>query len=325
MLWKILIGLGALLAGVWAFNTSLFTAPAEDARTRILSHRGVYQTYHKEDLGVQDCTATRIYEPTHSLLENTIPSIRAAFAAGADVVEIDVHITKDKNFAVFHDWDAECRTGVTGKIETFTSAELKTLDIGHGYTHEGGETFPFRGQYAGQMLMLDEVFDAFPDGRFLVNLKSNSLRDGEVFADLVLAHSRWAENIAAFYGGPRAIAAASDKLPAHIGFSRQSTTACLKDYVLWGWTGQMPERCHKTQILVPMNYAPYLWGWPHKFTNRMRAVGSTVYLAGSYEGRRAGSDGINTLEIAAKVPDNFDGFVWTDRVEEIAPYLAARD
>ena len=42
--------------------------------------------------------------------------MQAGFAAGADVVELDVHPTTDGEFAVFHDWTLDCRTdghGVT--------------------------------------------------------------------------------------------------------------------------------------------------------------------------------------------------------------------
>ena len=36
--------------------------------------------------------------------------MRAAFDSGADVVELDVHLTPDGKFAVFHDWTLDCRT-----------------------------------------------------------------------------------------------------------------------------------------------------------------------------------------------------------------------
>ncbi|SCM79097.1 hypothetical protein KL86SPO_20397 [uncultured Sporomusa sp.] len=35
------------------------------------------------------------FEHEHPYLENTIASMEAAFQAGADIVELDVHITKD--------------------------------------------------------------------------------------------------------------------------------------------------------------------------------------------------------------------------------------
>jgi len=297
MLRKIICGLGTLIFAVWAFNTSLFTPPAEDGEMQFLAHRGVHQTYSREDLGIHACTATRIYEPTHGHLENTLASMRAAFEVGADVVEIDIHWTKDKHFAVFHDWDVGCRTEASGKVDTFTRAELKALDIGYGYTADGGKTFPFRGQFVGAMPMLEDVFEAFPDKKFLINLKANNTQEGEALQPVF-------EGMA--------------------GFSRASTKACLIGYVKWGWTGHIPQACKQTKLMIPLDYAPYLWGWPHKFTNRMKAAGTDVYLAGPYNGRRAGSAGINTPEAADRVSADFDGFIWTDRIEVIAPYLAAK-
>lgn len=321
MVQKIIVGMILLAIAIWAVNTSAFTKPPENTKTRILAHRGIHQSYNRNDLGLHDCTATRIGEPAHGFLENTIPSMRGAIEAGADIVEIDIHRTEDGHFAVFHDWDVGCRTEAEGKIETFTRAELKTLDIGHGYSADGGMTFPFRGRFVGAMPMLSEVFSNFPDGRFLVNLKSNNRAEGEAFAALVLENPDWANNIYGFYGGPRTVEGAAARLPQHIGFSTQSTKTCLKDYALWGWSGCVPDACRDTQLLVPINYAPFLWGWPHKFTARMRAAGSEVLLAGPYTRKRAGSGGINDADIAAKVPDDFDGVIWTDRAEHMANWL----
>jgi glycerophosphoryl diester phosphodiesterase len=72
--------------------------------------------------------------------------MRAAFNAGADVVEIDVHPTNDGHFAVIHDWTLDCRTNGRGVTRKHSLAELKTLDAGYGYTADGGKTFPFRCQ-----------------------------------------------------------------------------------------------------------------------------------------------------------------------------------
>ncbi|EEM80197.1 Glycerophosphoryl diester phosphodiesterase [Bacillus thuringiensis serovar huazhongensis BGSC 4BD1] len=85
------------------------------------------------------CTAERIHEPEHSYLENTIPSMEAAFKAGADLVEFDVQPTKDNNFVIFHDWTLDCRTNGKGVTRDFTTKELQALDIGYGYTADGGK------------------------------------------------------------------------------------------------------------------------------------------------------------------------------------------
>ena len=115
----------------------------------LLAHRGLAQTFTREDLERDTCTATRINPPEHAFIENTLPSMEAAFAAGADVVEFDVHPTTDGQFAVFHDWTLDCRTEGNGKTRDHAMADLKRLDVGYGYTADGGKTFPLRGKGVG--------------------------------------------------------------------------------------------------------------------------------------------------------------------------------
>jgi glycerophosphoryl diester phosphodiesterase len=134
----------ALMAtGIWLNNTSLFDPPPSDARSRVLAHRGVYQTFPTDELDNETCTATLIASPQHPFLENTIVSMRAAFDSGAEVVELDVHLTPDGRFAAFHDWTLDCRTDGSGITELTSFDHLKTLDIGHGYRADGGRAFRF--------------------------------------------------------------------------------------------------------------------------------------------------------------------------------------
>ena len=323
MVWKILMGLGVFVGGVWLFNASWLVGPAEDGATRLIAHRGVHQTYSPIGLQNDSCTAERIYPPAHSFLENTIPSMQAAFAAGADIVELDVHLTTDGHWAVFHDWTLDCRTDGAGRTRDAARSDLKALDIGYGYTADDGETFPFRGQGIGLMPMLDEVIDAFPDGRFLVNFKSNNPEEGEAFAAFLKAQANWQDNVVGVYGGPRAVIAAREGLDGLKGFERAQLKTCLVRYLAFGWTGHVPGACRDTTIMIPVSHARWLWGWPHKFTMRMKRAGTTVYLTGPHGGRSF-STGIDTPELAETVPEDFDGYVWTNRIELVGPYLHER-
>lgn len=179
------------MKGVWLLvlltATALYFANAswlaplpENTRIRFIAHRSVHQIFDRTGLNNNSCTAKQIARPVHTLLENTLASMRAAFAAGAEVVELDVHPTKDNRFAVFHDRTLQCRTNGTGRARDHLLAELKALDIGYGYTADGGATFPLRGKGVGLMPSLDEVFDAFPDRRFLINFKSHDAREGDL-------------------------------------------------------------------------------------------------------------------------------------------------
>ncbi|MEU6377080.1 glycerophosphodiester phosphodiesterase family protein [Streptomyces sp. NPDC046909] len=64
--------------------------------------------------------------------ENTLRSFVAAEQAGFDVIELDLHLSKDGALVVMHDTDVDRTTDGTGPIAEKTLAELRALDAGRG-------------------------------------------------------------------------------------------------------------------------------------------------------------------------------------------------
>ena len=64
--------------------------------------------------------------------ENTMLSYRKAFEAGVDMLEIDLHLTKDGQLAMIHDRTLDRTTNGTGPVCEFTLAQLQDLDAGQG-------------------------------------------------------------------------------------------------------------------------------------------------------------------------------------------------
>lgn len=62
--------------------------------------------------------------------ENTISSFRKAIELGANGIELDLQITKDKQIVIFHDKLIDKKSNGIGKIEDYTYEELKMLDFG---------------------------------------------------------------------------------------------------------------------------------------------------------------------------------------------------
>lgn len=308
--------LGALAAALFANASfwSWYRAP-----TVLLAHRGLAQTYHREGLTNDTCTATRIYPPEHPYLENTIPSMQAAFAAGADIVEFDVHPTTDGAFAVFHDWTVDCRTEGKGVTRKHTLAELKALDIGYGYTADGGKTFPFRGKGVGLMPSLDEVLAAFPDKRFLINVKSRDPNEGRALAERLLQLPAEQRARLMAYGGDDPMRELNARIPAMPTTSRQKVMACGTRYLAVGWSGHVPEACRNTIMLVPVNAGWLLWGWPNLFFERMERAGSRVFITGPYGPGEIGTSGIDSDADVARLPEGFSGGIWTNRIDRVGP------
>jgi glycerophosphoryl diester phosphodiesterase len=309
----------AFAAAVYLNNTS-FLAEHREGKPLLLAHRGIAQRFDETDLKNDTCTATRMLPPKHDYLENTIRSMQAGFDAGADVVEIDVHPTRDGQFAVFHDWTLDCRTDGHGVTRKHSMTEMKTLDIGYGYTADGGKSFPFRGKGIGLMPTLDEVFSTFPDKHLLINVKSRDPLEGEKLAAVLngLPAERRAKIIV--YGGNEPIdrlrQLASDIRTA----SRDSLMGCLTGYIGYGWTGILPDDCKNVMMLVPINYAPWLWGWPDRFLNRMQDANTQVFVIGPYHGGGF-STGIDNAERFAQLPANYSGGIWTNEIETIADLM----
>lgn len=66
--------------------------------------------------------------------ENTLTAFKAGIEAGADMIELDIHMTKDGHILVCHDETVDRTTNGKGRINEMTLAEIKKLKV---KTHEG--------------------------------------------------------------------------------------------------------------------------------------------------------------------------------------------
>ncbi|MEW9672752.1 glycerophosphodiester phosphodiesterase family protein [Ammoniphilus sp. 3BR4] len=306
-----------LISFIYINNSSLLTE-SRDEDPFLLAHRGMSQTFHMEGITADTCTAKRIYEPEHPFLENTIASMEAAFKAGADIVELDIHPTTDGKFAVFHDWTLECRTNGKGVTREHTMEELKQLDIGYGYTADNGKTYPFRGKGVGLMPSLEEVLTHFPEQSFLIHMKSNDPKEGEQLAEFLAKLPKNRLGQFTVYGGDEPIITLKEGLPEIRVMSKLTMKNCLIPYIAVGWTGYVPASCENTQLHIPESIAPWLWGFPSKFLNRMADSNTRVILVAGGGGFSEGFDKKEDLE---RVPINYFGGIWTNRIVMIAPIL----
>src|SRR4051812_33214243 len=95
--------------------------------------------------------------------ENTMAAIDLAWRNGADAVEIDVHVTRDGQLILCHDFDTARTCGQKLIIKDHTLAELQKLDAG---IWKGDE---FRGE---KMPTIDDALASIPDSkRMFVEIK----------------------------------------------------------------------------------------------------------------------------------------------------------
>lgn len=314
---RIVISLLIFFAFLYVNNSS-FLSPVRDEKPFLLAHRGLAQTFPLEGIESDTCTARIINEPEHPYLENTIPSMKAAFAAGADIVELDVHPTTDGEFAVFHDWTLDCRTDGNGVTREHSMEELKRLDIGYGYTADGGKTFPFRGNGRGMMPTLKEVLTQFPERAFLIHIKSNDRNEGVLLAEYLNRFPEKRLESLIVYGGDEPISAFKEMRPDVRVMSKERLKSCLLTYMAIGWTGYIPKSCENSMLLIPEKVAKFLWGFPTTFQERMKKVHTIVVLIAG-DGRW--SEGFDDVEDLKRLPENYQGGIWTNRIDQIGAVI----
>lgn len=117
--------------------------------------------------------------------ENTLEAFRQAVEGyGADMLEMDVHLTADGEVVVIHDESVDRTTDGAGPVAEMTLPEIQDLDAGYRFTDLGGG-HSFRGQGVA-IPTFRAVLEAFPDTRLNVECKCG--RVAEPLVRIIVEH-----------------------------------------------------------------------------------------------------------------------------------------
>ena len=103
--------------------------------------------------------------------ENTIYTYQRAMELGVDVLEIDIHLTKDNHLAVIHDKTVDRTTDGSGPVDSFNLVDLQKLDAGYRWSDDQRNSYPLRGKGL-KIPSLAEVFQSFPRMRINIEIKN---------------------------------------------------------------------------------------------------------------------------------------------------------
>lgn len=120
-------------------------------------------------------TAGRVWNVAHQGGEllwpsNTMLAFRNAAALGVDMLDTDMHATRDGVLVLAHDDTLDRLTDTKGRIGDMTLEQVRAADAGHTLSLDGGQTFPFRGQGV-RVATLSELLGAFPDMPLSIEIK----------------------------------------------------------------------------------------------------------------------------------------------------------
>ncbi|MCB2050402.1 MAG: hypothetical protein KDE63_03135 [Novosphingobium sp.] len=308
---RLVAPLVAIVVGLGLMNASAL-APMPKGTARFMAHTAVSQQLRQNELKGGECLARYMAPPLHRFLENTLPAIVEAGRLGADLVEVDVLPSADGTMMLFHDAELDCRSDGHGPARAQTEAALRKLDVGYGWTANGGKTFPLRGQYRGTMPSVSDAFTARPNGAFLFNFKSDNPQEADLLAAALKAAGR--DPVAhgdAFFGNGPPVERIGRIYPDAWHFDVNRAIACSKSYARWGWLGITPNVCKGAALIVPVNRTGWFAGWPNRTIARMEAVGAQVIITGPYDGRSFNS-GLDLPEQVKAIPPHFSGYVWIE-------------
>ncbi|NND89294.1 MAG: glycerophosphodiester phosphodiesterase [Granulosicoccus sp.] len=170
--------------------------------------------------------------------ENTAEAFELALDYGADVLEIDVRLSRDGQVVVIHDARVDRTCNGQGKVADLNLAQLKRLDAGFYFTDLHG--VPSRGQSV-RLLTLDELFARFPDTRINIDIKDNSAIAAQAVAACIERGGRRTQvNVGSFHApvlhhfrltAPDVSTAATQREVAHLYFARRRIRTLPFEYL----------------------------------------------------------------------------------------------
>ncbi|SES66554.1 glycerophosphoryl diester phosphodiesterase [Oceanobacillus limi] len=149
------IGLGAVL-GIWAV---LYVLPVPKVdqhpyfkgdRPLVIAHQG----------------------GEHLAPSSTMEAFKNAMELGVDVIEFDVHMTKDGHLVAIHDPTVDRTTNGQGRVNDMTLEEIQSLDAATYFKDENGQN-----NYLNQGVHIptvEEIFTAIPDMRWNIEIKDSN-------------------------------------------------------------------------------------------------------------------------------------------------------
>ncbi|HEY0026340.1 MAG TPA: glycerophosphodiester phosphodiesterase family protein [Allosphingosinicella sp.] len=311
-IWKPLgLGIAAVAIALSLVNAS-WIAPDPAGQLVLVARRGLAQQFPRDAEAQGACTAARIapVEEENRYIENSLASYYKAMRFGAGAIEVDVQRTRDNQIVLFRDTTLECRTNGKGRVRDHDLAALKALDIGYGYTADGGKTFPLRGRGVGGMPSVEEALREVRAVRLIFNFKSDDPADAHA---LVAAFGRAGVPIDkkySFFGAPAVTARVRKLAPGAWTYGKAELEGCLGDYIKTGWTSFVPASCRNTTVAVPVDRQWAVWGWPNRFLARMAAANTKVMVLGPH--RDGEITGLEAVEQIDDVPRDFRGFLWIE-------------
>jgi glycerophosphoryl diester phosphodiesterase len=182
----------------------------------------------------------------HLWPDNTLFAFQNAADLGADVLEMDLHITSDDVLVIIHDETVDRTTDGSGEVEQMTLAEIKALDAAYRWTRDDGATYPHRGQGIN-VPTLEEVFRAFPGQRMTIEIKKTEHSMAAPFCAMIRKYNMQERVLVASFHDERMAEFRAECPEVATSSARQETTIFVLLSKVW-LGGLFSPEFHSLQV-----------------------------------------------------------------------------
>lgn len=181
---------------------------------------------------------------------NTMLAYKNAVALGVDMLEMDMHATRDGVLVLSHDETLDRLTNVKGRIADLPIAELLKADAGFVLDPQSNRVYPFRGQGV-QVAQVRDVLTTFPNTPMIIEIKQATPSIAAPFCKLLRDTNMTGKVIVASFSD----AALNDFRTTCPGVKTSMTARELRPIVLLGKIGlaglvSVPESVAAVQVPV---------------------------------------------------------------------------
>ena len=186
---------------------------------------------------------------------NTLEAAVNALAVGADVLEVDVHLTADGVLVVRHDAVIDTTTNGSGVIAQMTLDEIQAYEIGF---HE----IDYPSLVSVQSIKvptLKSIFNRLPKSRYMIEIKPLDLAAADKLCDLVAQHRLYEQVLVASFDSSvlRRFRQICPSVPTSLGESEAYWLVVLSRIGLGhlyrspGYSVQLPPTYGGLRVLTP--------------------------------------------------------------------------
>ena len=121
--------------------------------------------------------------------ENSLFAFQRASALGVDMLEMDLHLSRDGELVVIHDRTLERTTNGEGPVAALSLEQLQALDAGYNWSADGGQSYPYRGQGI-RIPSFIEVLEHTPAKAKVIEIKVPDVGMEALLCDALTVHQQ---------------------------------------------------------------------------------------------------------------------------------------